>query len=522
MELLTVTIKTLSPVVLTAMNNAAVMTETRDYISGTVLRGVLAARYIDKNALGKNAQQNADFRKLFFGGLRFVDAYPVKDGKRSFVLPFSLQKAKVPVKASLQADEPLLDILRCEPEAGYKPLNGFGVAEGNRIAQVNVDKQIKLHMSRTGERERLSGRSLEGGIYNYEAIEAGQEFKGLIIGSRVELELLLKGLGLTGSGLDCRIGRSKYTEYGYCSITFDEIKGLTAEKTEGDTLYLRMETPWIPLSETAFSAKTQLENFAEKVRTALQVEDITVRKIIAKTENVANFVGTWGLKRAEQQALAAGSVFSLQKGSVWNENELNILSELLYQGQGARTEEGFGQLRIWNMKDPVLRSKHDNTVERRKVVSPKAREIAGSILLRRILADIRLLAEHDIGQLRGDLAAATHSFARLESMLGERRDLQQAKKRFQGKLQNELRDKSVLDKRLQNLTLKGRELKEILLGMAPMPYASYNFSEIIPAGLAEDAGFAVPNPESGILFYEYWLWFFRHGRKLAVARKEDK
>ena len=58
MERLTVAIKTLSPVVLTAMNNAAVMTESRDYISGTVLRGVLAARFIEMKNLGKAAHED--------------------------------------------------------------------------------------------------------------------------------------------------------------------------------------------------------------------------------------------------------------------------------------------------------------------------------------------------------------------------------------------------------------------------------------------------------------------------------
>ena len=139
MECLTVTIKTLSPVVLTAMNNAAVMTESRDYISGTVLRGVLADRFIQKKKLGKAAHKDEEFRELFFGGLRFVDANPVQGGKRAFVLPFSLQKGKIPEK-NADGAEVLLDILLQEPKAGYKAVKGFAVAEGNCISR----KLIKL------------------------------------------------------------------------------------------------------------------------------------------------------------------------------------------------------------------------------------------------------------------------------------------------------------------------------------------------------------------------------------------
>ena len=90
MECVTVTIKTLSPVVLTAMNNAAVMTESRNFINGTVLRGILAARFIENKKLEREAHKDKEFRELFFSELRFIDANPVQGGKRAFVIPFSL------------------------------------------------------------------------------------------------------------------------------------------------------------------------------------------------------------------------------------------------------------------------------------------------------------------------------------------------------------------------------------------------------------------------------------------------
>ena len=97
-----------------------------------------------------------------------------------------------------------------------------------------------------------------------------------------------------------------------------------------------------------------------------------------------------------------------------------------------------------------------------------------------------------------------------------------AKIRFQEKLERELRDQSILDKRLQNLTFKGKELKEILTGKVSMPYAELDYTEEIPKELVEDAAFRLPSGEDGAVFYDDWLWFFRHGRKLAIARKGDK
>lgn len=521
MDFLTITVKTLSPVVLTAMNNAAVMTESRDFISGTVLRGVLASRYIEAKNLGKKAQEDKTFRELFFGEICFVDAFPVYGDKRSIPLPFSLQKAKN-AAADKDGRVQLLDLIRQKPEAGFKPVNGFGILEDNVVTTVSVNKRVKLHMSRSGEKERLGGRSLDGGIYNYEAVEAGQVFQGIVVGEKSKLELLKESLQLNDNKLDCYIGRSKFTEYGHCQIQFGEIKSVPEEKTKGTHICIRLETAWLPLLQTAFSAEDIIREFVETICDRTGAKDITVEKIIAKTETVANFVGVWGLKRAEQQALSAGTVFALQKESGWSENDLAVLQEALFSGQGCRTEEGFGQLRLWPETAAYLFAGKKAEGERHAIRSNAAKKIAENILMQRIKTRIRLQAEKDVHELRGKVEDATHSFARLESLLGERKDLGKAKGRFQEKLQNELRAQSVLDKRLQNLTLQGKELKEILLAKDAMPYDTLRFEEEVPKELAEDAGFVIPDKSNGILFYEYWLWFFRHGRKLAVARKGDK
>lgn len=521
MEFLTVTIKTLSPVVLTAMNNAAVMTESRDFISGSVLRGVLASRYITVKNLGVEAHKDKCFREMFFEKLRFVDAYPVKDGKRSFVLPLSLQKAKIPVKVA-EHGEKLLDVLYEKPEAGYKAVKGFGIANGNILEKVSVHKQVKLHMSRSNEQERLSGRSLEGGIYNYEAIASGQEFQGLILGEAGDLQKLVEALDLPDKKMDCRIGRSKYTEYGHCSLEIGGVENSPECFAQGKYLHLRLETAWLPMLETAADAETMLGGFLEKVNALLCAEDIKIGKVITQTEKIANFVGIWGLKRPEQQALAAGSVFTLYKESGWTVSDLEQIEKILFEGQGARTEEGFGQLRVWNMPGAMLQDNNEEGLERKKVSSPVVKKIAASILLRRVLTMVKLQAEQDVQQLRGNVADANHSFARLENLLGERKNLENARERFQNKLQDELRQQSILDKKLQNLTLRGQELKDILAGKAPMPYKVLDFKEEVPVALAEDVCFELPSDKSGVVFYEYWLWFFRHGRKFAIARKGDK
>ena len=171
MEKMKITLRTVSPVVLTGPGNSALLTVTRDTFGGTVLRGLVAARYIERNGKGENAHEDTDFRRFFFGGVRFVDAYPEKEGVASIPLPASLQKDK--------ASDAVLDLFDNDPQKGYKALRGLGVVtDGNRLSMVSVLKSMTLHMSRSGElpgesngenggnhavnTERLSGKSEEG------------------------------------------------------------------------------------------------------------------------------------------------------------------------------------------------------------------------------------------------------------------------------------------------------------------------------------------------------------------------
>ena len=75
MQAMNIRIETKAPVVLSTHSHASVMTATNDFFSGSTLRGILAARFIEKRRLGAAAHEDADFMRLFYGELRFVDAH---------------------------------------------------------------------------------------------------------------------------------------------------------------------------------------------------------------------------------------------------------------------------------------------------------------------------------------------------------------------------------------------------------------------------------------------------------------
>ena len=121
-------LETLSPIVITAMSNSTVMTKSHDEISGSIIRGLLASRYVTEKKLGDSAYKDAAFRKIFYGGLKFITATPAVSDKRSFILPLSLQRGKKGTDDNNFAKD-----LFIENPIGYKTFRGYGIVDGDKI-----------------------------------------------------------------------------------------------------------------------------------------------------------------------------------------------------------------------------------------------------------------------------------------------------------------------------------------------------------------------------------------------------
>ena len=160
MKKMDVRIEVLSPIVLSTAGNSTIMTETRKSISGSVLRGIFAHRYIEAKKLGAAADQDEDFREIFFEGSRFVDCNPVCKGERSIVPPLSLRKEK---EGAGGKDVPgVQDLLFADSGTakGYKSFGGVNTitVKENKIYRAGIKTMINFHMSRNGEEERLKGK----------------------------------------------------------------------------------------------------------------------------------------------------------------------------------------------------------------------------------------------------------------------------------------------------------------------------------------------------------------------------
>jgi len=526
MERISVQITIESPVVLTAMSNSTIMTATHDYISGTLLRGLCAAHYIDTKALGENAHEEEAFRRLFFQSLRFVDAYPRTEGGRAIPVPRSIQKGK--------ADGSYLDMLKDVPKAGFKSVSGFmAIDEDGACWRAVPRKSIFLHMSRSDQKgsldageERLAGKSVDGGIYNYESIDAGQTFEGYILGEKAALEELRQVVGASWQG---RLGRSKYTEYGQCSIKLSEPGPVGAGSCSlTDRLYLRLETPMIPESEEAVDAADMLEPLVETLNKALGWDCLCLDRehIYGSRVDVENFVGVWMMRRPRVGALSAGSVFALDCRSPLTAEESERLQEILLEGFGQRRTEGFGQLRLWQpmVLHDAKQGAEKTSAKRRHITHPEVREKAAAILKERILDKVREAASKDAEAARHSLSRnAAHMLTRLDGLLGKR---ETAVREFKMRLLSERRaDSTSFVQHLQAIRIQGRSAYDLLTeDLQDMPYRE-RLSEFLQedhlSSVYSDLGLCPPDASDGDIYYEYWHWFFRHCRKIVNTRKEE-
>ena len=529
MQAMNIRIETKAPVVLSTHSHASVMTATNDFFSGSTLRGILAARFIEKRRLGAAAHEDADFMRLFYGELRFVDAYPIDPvtGRRAIVLPFSMQRSK--------DGREIKDLLQRNAELapGFKGMKGFGAVHDGTVRCVAVQRGITLHMSRTDLKdgsgmERLAGRSRSGGIYNYEAIAAEQTFEGTVYGTAETLTLLR---GSLDASFSCCAGRSKYTQYGACEVTLMEPQDIpTLPALQGTRICIRLETPLIPWGGVPGDAASMLAEVTAALNAGTSggfsiAEE--PRSIFAKAEEIDNFVGTWGMRRPRETALAAGTVFAVKKSGAWADSDAAALHALFHDGVGRRREEGFGQLRLWDSAALCRADDADSGAREERIICPAAKEIAKKILVDHIVEQVRIRAAMDAETARIP-SGARHALARLDHELGlECDNAIGAMRGFAGQMRE--KKNTPLAEMMRNIVIGRKSLAQYFddIRIEDMPYYSEEQNAVRKDDTLTGAAEAIdlPDGSDGLLrtdriFYAYWHAFFRFAGKRAGRREE--
>lgn len=329
----------LSPVLLSVFTDENI-TQTMNHIPASSILGAFAAEYIRKNSLSAAHQDETFFNWFLSGRVIFSDAHLLleKDGqiRRGIPIPLFIQ--------SIQGEDRIINRLKIEdPKEKTKNIPGYGWFGEKTVLVREPKRRIHFHHART---DRLAGHSDDGLIFNYEALEAGQEFGGTICGSREDLEQFR---GYFGPELSTRLGRSRKTEYGEVQIELFPVREVEYEEeiferdgVEINEVIVSLRSPCILENEYGYPDPSE-KRFQMYLAEALGTKDFMITNCFAKTVKVETYLSVWGMKRPAVSALATGSTFRLEF-AVLSDPIRRRLAELAWTGLGERKHEGFGRL----------------------------------------------------------------------------------------------------------------------------------------------------------------------------------
>lgn len=508
-------IETLAPVSLAEKNNDNTLYVTKKYIPGSVIRGMLAEKFIQYKHL-INAHEDEKFYDIFLSGkVRFISAYPI--GKNLELVKKGFNSMKIPLSLVCSKDGKTVKDISFEKQItpGYKKMNGFILKSGNEICKVNVNTQVELHMARNNDVLRLVGSNKDGRIFNYEYIEPNQFFKGyLVIDDDIaeSVKNFLDNIDLS----NIYIGRSRNVQYGKCSCKIGEIYKCNDFNCNllRRNFYLQAITPYISMKEWQ-----SVDKIAEEILSDIENElneygiNITVKKddisILATCEEISGYVNIWQSMRERKRMLSAGSLIEFIIDRM-DENILGKVSEILYSGLGFRCEEGFGQFRIWQSMDNIEMINYPVEVLHRVDISNTVRENARKIIQKKILLEVRKKAITDAEYVNP--LKSKNVLNRIEKIIlsnYKEENIRQEISEFKPTAKDNLR----------KIKLNGISMYDFLFEKLDMPYNNMKWEKFLGLDdsklnlLIDDLGNNIFNIDKNLLFKEYWLWFIKHLKK---------
>lgn len=355
MKLIKIKIKTEFPVIISESGGTSFISYTKTFIPGTVIRGMFASRYINKNKLNSLiAHNDENFRSFFLNGnVSFGNAYiaSVSDNssfKENWPLPLSLHHDK-------NDENNIIDLLLESREARNisqsKAFLGYGRIENKKLYTQDIKKYMFFHH----KRDRQKGSPEEGMLFNYECLAPGQYFIGdiRILNNENKISDIFYNLFCKENIF--YIGRSKNSQYGkiHCELENNHNWEYPNNINNQITITFTSDAILVDREGKYCTDKSAIEKYFNDV---LKIS-IKIEKAFSRIKEIENFVSAWKLRRPTDIALRAGSCFSITLNP--DSDKSNKLKELSFFGIGERREEGFGRF-VLNWQSASLEKHNDN------------------------------------------------------------------------------------------------------------------------------------------------------------------
>jgi len=501
-------ITNLAPLVISAKFGDKNMVTTERYIPGTSVLGLLAKQVITKKTLSDKAHEDKNFHKWFLAGnLKISNAYVVSKDKRGketfhYPIPLSIQKEK--------KGEQIYDLLHVDDEdfeEQTRSINQFCKLDEDMIHLKDVETTINFHHARN----RDTGVSEEGRIFNYEAISPNQTFRGEILGSETDLQNLANAC--EKKQWTAYIGRSRNAQYGKVRFELTDESPVPYQEPEADwddeEISLTLLSDTIIYNESGFSTTD-----ANVLQNLLGVE---IKNAFIRKGEVENFVGVWGLKKPSETCFLAGSAFLLKI----SEDDKTRLSEFQKNGIGERTHEGFGKCRFgWQVKEKLNKGEDilPDLQKPKGAVPNKIRDILKTLIRNAIRSEVDLTALREQKEFISKKLPSNALIGRLEAIIKNKSQSEFAEDLDEVKKRKPARDalERCIDKEqtlLEFLTEKKVSVQSIL--------KKASNGNIV--NLCGEIDYAPESDDelSGELYQKYFSTFFSSMRKRAKKEKGD-
>ncbi|GAA6618074.1 RAMP superfamily CRISPR-associated protein [Scytonema sp. NUACC26] len=521
MKAITFIFKTKQPILATSFQGDPNSDVSYSYIPGSMIRGVLIGRYLDRNGLhNTDIVTHQTIRRLFFDGTtRYLNAYLCsQQGKRTFPISLSWRKDK---GAELSESEgiKIYDFSVAKPsddelESPKAVGEYFWVEEGGYLRLYSVERRINIH----NLRDRRKGRSAEseGEIFRYDAIDTGQTFQGVILCEPSD-EQLIKEL-LTPS--DIWLGGSRSAGYGHVQIikvdspvSWIEVEELPENRVNNNILKITLLSDLILRDECGqYVAIPPTQLLFE----ALGVSLSKPRIAYMDSTFIGGFNRKWGLPLPQVPAVKAGSVFIFENVQVSAEQ----IHQLETEGIGERRVEGFGRIAVnWRIDKPDFIAKKPEPKlpsrrERPQLQTQESRNLArqmGERILRQKLEQL-LLAQIEPQKLAPN-EMTNSQLSRL--MIVARQALDVCSHQPLNDLLNQL--PSNARSQYERTKIGGKPLKEKIQGWLEQPTEWIENSNLQTVAIADEAA-SLTNE----LALEYTLRLIMAIAKNAIKEKSDE
>jgi CRISPR-associated protein Csx10 len=432
-RLIPFTLELEAPAVLTAPGGSPDSARSLEYIPGSVVRGAVARALGDP---GTDAGRLETFRRLILSGqVRYLNAYPVAEERRSVPTPLSWRIAKHEDKifdlaaGSDPEDEPWREETLAPVPVPFVTL---GTAEQRAVP-------VRMSAAVHHQRSRRMGRPVEGegALFMFEALEAGQTFRGfLAVDGDERAAFVIAEEVKAAAGKTLLLGRSRRAGYGGRARLawgtprkreLEGRKGLIAGEVASGTTFrilflsdLLIRDPGTGAYDPAAVEPVIEERFGSRIEILARHWGIRL---------VGGFNRTWGLELPQALGLRAGSVLVARAR---HEIPLPDLLAVEASGLGERLAEGFGRIAFLEAStpepdiqpaaeepkplEPGALSPSVEAMERR-ILHEALRRHAGTLAARRIQRARFLPSPSLLSRLRTPLRAGPTGLAALRTWL---------------------------------------------------------------------------------------------------------